>query len=138
MPRSWIPWASGTRWWYTAGTRWTRYLLRLAPTTVCELRDGFYRTSRITPEQFGLARGAKEELQGGTPEENARTTRGILSGEIRDARRTSVLMNAGCGLYAGNAAASIEEGIKIAADMIDSGKALAVLDAYIEASNRAV
>ena len=47
-------------------------------------------------------------------------------------------MNAGCGLYAGNAAASIEEGIKIAADMIDSGKALAVLDAYIEASNRAV
>ena len=109
-----------------------------APTTVCELRDGFYRTSTITPEQFGLARGAKEELQGGTPEENARTTRGILSGEIRDARRTSVLMNAGCGLYAGNAAASIGEGIKMAADMIDSGKALAVLDAYIAASNRAV
>jgi anthranilate phosphoribosyltransferase len=109
-----------------------------APTKICEIKDGWYRSYIITPEQFGFERCSKEELEGGTPEENARTTRGILSGEIRDARRTSVLMNAGCGLYAGNAAASIEEGIKIAADMIDSGKALAVLDAYIAASNRAV
>ena len=108
-----------------------------APTTVCELRDGFYRTTTIAPEDFGLVRGTKEDLVGGTPAENAQTTRDILSGKITDARRTSVLLNAGCGLYAGGAAASIEEGVKMAAGLIDSGKALAVLDAFIEASNRA-
>ena len=107
-----------------------------APTTVCELRDGFYRTTTIAPEDFGLARGAKEDLVGGTPAENAQTTRDILSGKITDARRTSVLLNAGCGLYAGGAAPSIDEGVKMAADLIDSGKALAVLDAFIDASNR--
>ena len=107
-----------------------------APTTVCELRDGFYRTTTIAPEDFGLARGAKEDLVGGTPAENAQTTRDILSGKITDARRTSVLLNAGCGLYAGGAAPSIDEGVKMAAGLIDSGKALAVLDAFIDASNR--
>lgn len=107
-----------------------------APTTVCELRDGFYRTTTIAPEDFGLARGAKEDLVGGTPAENAQTTRDILSGKITDARRTSVLLNAGCGLYAGGGAASIDEGVKMAAGLIDSGKALAVLDAFIDASNR--
>ena len=67
------------------------------------------------------------------PAENAQTTRDILSGKITDARRTSVLLNAGCGLYAGGAAASIGEGVKMAAGLIDSGKALAVLDAFIDA-----
>lgn len=107
-----------------------------APTTVCELRDGFYRTSVIKPEDFGLVRGTKEELQGGTPAENAQTTRGILAGKITDARRTSVLLNAACGLYAGYAVPSIEEGVKLAAELIDSGKALQVLDAFISVSNR--
>lgn len=108
-----------------------------APTTVCELRDGFYRTRTITPEQFGLTRGTKEELTGGTPEQNAQTTRDILAGKITDARRTSVLINAGCGLYAANAVSSIEEGVKKAAEMIDSGRALAVLDSFIAVSNQA-
>ena len=108
-----------------------------APTTVCELRDGFYRTRTITPEQFGLTRGTKEELTGGTPEQNAQTTRDILAGKITDARRTSVLLNAGCGLYAANAVSSIEEGVKKAAEMIDSGRALAVLDSFIAVSNQA-
>ena len=108
-----------------------------APTTVCELLDGFYRTRTITPEQFGLTRGTKEELTGGTPEQNAQTTRDILAGKITDARRTSVLLNAGCGLYAANAVSSIEEGVKKAAEMIDSGRALAVLDSFIAVSNQA-
>ena len=108
-----------------------------APTTVCELRDGFYRTRTITPEQFGLTRGTKEELTGGTPEQNAQTSRDILAGKITDARRTSVLLNAGCGLYAANAVSSIEEGVKKAAEMIDSGRALAVLDSFIAVSNQA-
>jgi anthranilate phosphoribosyltransferase len=107
-----------------------------APTTVCELKEGFYRTMTIRPEDFGFARCSKDELQGGTPEENARTTRGILSGEIKDARRTSVLLNAGCALFAAYAAPSIEEGVKLAAEMIDSGKALRTLDAVIKVSNQ--
>jgi anthranilate phosphoribosyltransferase len=56
---------------------------------------------------------------------------------ITDARRTSVLLNAGCGLYAANAVSSIEEGVKKAAEMIDSGRALAVLDSFIAVSNQA-
>lgn len=107
-----------------------------APTTVCELKEGFYRTMTICPEDFGFSRRSKEELQGGTPEENAQTTRGILSGTIKDARRTSVLLNAGCALYAACAASSIEEGVKLAAEMIDSGKALQTLDAVIKVSNQ--
>lgn len=107
-----------------------------APTTVCEFRDGFYRTTAITPEDFGLVRGTREDLRGGTPRENAQTTRDILSGKITDARRTSVLLNAGCGLYAGCAVPSIGEGVKKAAELIDSGKALEILDAFIAASNQ--
>lgn len=107
-----------------------------APTTVCELKEGFYRTTTICPEDFGLARCNKEDLQGGTPEENALTTRGILSGEIKDARRNSVLLNAGCALYAANATPSIAEGVKLAAEMIDSGKALQTLENVIRVSNQ--
>ena len=107
-----------------------------APTTVCELKEGFYRTIRICPEDFGFQRCSKDDLLGGMPAENAQTTRRILSGEIRDARRTSVLLNAGCALYAACAASSIEEGIRMAAEMIDSGKALATLEKVIEVSNQ--
>ncbi len=106
-----------------------------APTTVCELRDGFYRTFEIKPEDFGLTRAAKEEIVGGSPEENAQITRGILSGTITGAKRDIVLMNAGCALYAGKAAESIEEGVKLAAQLIDSGAALKTLEKVAEVSN---
>lgn len=106
-----------------------------APTTVCELRDGFYRTFEIKPEDFGLARGTKEEIVGGSPQENAEITRGILNGTITGAKRDIVLMNAGCALYAGKAAASIEEGVKLAASLIDSGAALETLEKVAKVSN---
>ena len=106
-----------------------------APTTVCELRDGFYRTFEIKPEDFGLARGIKEEIVGGSPQENAEITRGILNGTITGAKRDIVLMNAGCALYAGKAAASIEEGVKLAAHLIDSGAALETLEKVAKVSN---
>ncbi len=106
-----------------------------APTTVCELRDGFYRTFEIKPEDFGLARGTKEEIVGGSPKENAEITRGILNGTITGAKRDIVLMNAGCALYAGKAAASIEEGVKLAASLIDSGAALETLEKVAKVSN---
>ena len=104
-------------------------------TTVCELRDGFYRTIVIGPEDFGMVRGEKSEIVGGTPDENAALTRGILKGEITGTKRNAVLLNAGCAIYAANKAESIADGIRIAAEMIDSGKALAVLDRFIKVSN---
>lgn len=107
-------------------------------TVVCELRDGFYRTITIKPEDFGMVRGKKSEIVGGTPDENAAITRGILKGEITGTKRNAVLLNAGCAIYAANKAGSIAEGIEIAADMIDSGAAIKVLDSFVRMSNEEV
>ena len=106
-----------------------------APTTVCELREGFYRTSVIKPEDFGLTRGRKEDIIGGNPKENARITREVLSGKERGTKRTIVLMNAGAALYLAGKADSIASGVKLAADQIDSGKALETLENVIRESN---
>ncbi len=106
-----------------------------AKTTVCELKDGYYRTTEIAPEDFGLERGKKEELVGGTPAENAEITRQILAGTLQGSKRTAVLLNAGAALYVGGKAENIGEGVKLAAELIDSGKAAAVLEQYIQASN---
>ncbi len=106
-----------------------------AATTVCELRDGFYRSFEIRPEDFGLTRGTKEEIVGGTAADNAEITRGILNGTIGGTKRTIVLMNAGAALYVGKAAPSLKEGISLAAELVDSGKALDTLNRVIEVSN---
>lgn len=105
-----------------------------APTTVCEFKDGWYKTYTITPEEFGLARGQKSDIVGGLPEENAQITRDILSGKERGPKRSIVLMNAGACLYIGGKADSLADGIKLAAELIDSGKAAAKLDAFARAS----
>ncbi len=107
-----------------------------APTTICELRNGFYRVFEIKPEDFGLARGKKEELVGGNPEENAQITKDILKGKIQGSRRNAVLLNSGCALYAADAVSSIEEGVKLAGELIDSGKAYETLEAVIAESNK--
>ncbi|MBO6149815.1 MAG: anthranilate phosphoribosyltransferase, partial [Clostridium sp.] len=106
-----------------------------APTKICEIRDGWYKTYTVTPEQFGLTRCAKEALSGGTPEENAEITRRILQGE-KGSRRDAVLMNAGASLYIGGKADSMQDGIRLAAELIDSGKAYEKLIQFIEVSNR--
>lgn len=106
-----------------------------APTYVCEIRDGWYRSFTIAPEDFGLTRCAKEDLRGGTPEENARITRAILAGE-KGAKRGAVLMNAGASLYIGGKADSMKDGVALAAEIIDSGRAAAVLERFIEVSRR--
>lgn len=105
-----------------------------APTKVCELNGGWYRTYTIAPEDFGFTRCTKDDLKGGTPEENARTTRGILAGTLKGAKRDTVLMNAGAAIYIGGKAESLADGIKKAAELIDSGAALAKLEAFISAS----
>ena len=109
-----------------------------AATTVCELRDGFYRSFEIKPEDFGFARGTKEEIVGGTAADNAEITRGILNGTIGGTKRNIVLMNAGAALYVGKAAPSLAEGIRLAAELVDSGKALDVLNKVIEVSTEKV
>ena len=106
-----------------------------APTSVCEIRDGFYRTSVIKPEDFGLARGTKDEIVGGTPQENAQITREILSGKQQGTKRNIVLMNAGAALYIAGKADSMADGIALAADLIDSGRAEKTLNEVIRVSN---
>ena len=104
-------------------------------TKICEINDGWYKTYTIAPEDFGFKRCDKDELKGGTPEENAKITLGILNGE-KGAKRDAVLLNAGASLYIGGKAESFKDGVKLAADIIDSGKALEVLNKFIEVSNR--
>ncbi len=107
-----------------------------APTKVCEFKDGWFKSYMIQPEDFGFERCTKEDLRGGTPEENAKITTDILKGEIQGPKRNAVLMNAGASLYIGGKANSIKEGIEKAAELIDSGKALETLKKVIEVSNR--
>lgn len=106
-----------------------------APTTVCEFRDGWFKSYQITPEQFGLARCTKEDLKGGTPHENAQITLDILQGKERGPKRDAVLLNAGAALYLGQKANSWQEGIELAAKLIDSKKALETLEKLILVSN---
>ena len=106
-----------------------------APTTICELDNGSTKKYEIKPEDFGLTRGTKEDIVGGTPEENAEITRGILNGTIQGTKRNAVLMNAGAAIYIGGKADSIADGVKKAAELIDSGAATAKLDEYVKASN---
>lgn len=106
-----------------------------SPTTICEFKDGWYKTYVITPEDFGLERCQKSDLVGGTPEENAQITLNILKGE-KGHKRNAVLMNAGAALYIGGKAESMADGIKLAGEIIDSGKALETLNKFIEVSNR--
>ena len=106
-----------------------------APTTICEIRDGWFKSYTVKPEDFGFTRCTKAELRGGTPEENAKITLSILGG-APGPMRDAVLLNAGASLYIGGKADSMAEGVKLAAELIDSGKALQTLEKLIEASNR--
>ena len=104
-------------------------------TAVCEFENGRYTTYEITPEEFGFGRCSKEDLVGGTPEENAQITRDILSGKDTGPKRSTVLMNAGAALYIADKAPSIKEGVKMAAQLIDSGAALDAMEKFVKESN---
>lgn len=107
-----------------------------APTTVCEVRDGGeFKFYEITPEQFGMERCKKEELVGGTAKENAEITKAILSGKEKGAKRNAVLLNAGAAIYLAKEGISLEEGIKEAAEIIDSGKAYAQIQKFVDITN---
>ena len=106
-------------------------------TVIAEIKDNEVKTFTITPEQFGFKRAALEDLRGGDGAENAKITRAILEGKETGAKRDIVLLNAGATLYVGGVAASIEEGIRLAAKAIDEGKAAAVLENLVKLSNEA-
>ena len=106
-----------------------------APTTVCEFKDGWMKNYVIKPEDFGMERCTKADLVGGLPEENAKITRDILAG-AQGPKRNAVLLNAGASLYIGGKAESFADGVKLAAELIDSGKALQTLEKLIELSNK--
>lgn len=107
-----------------------------APTTVCEFKDGWFKSYTIKPEDFGFNSCSKQELVGGTPQENAAITLAILQGKEKGAKRNTVLLNAGAALYIGGKADSFNNGVQLAAKLIDSGRALATLEKFIEVSNR--
>lgn len=107
-----------------------------APTSVCEIKDGWIKNYTIKPEGFGMERCRREDLRGGTPQENARITLSLLDGE-RGAKRNAVLLNAGAALYIGGKAESMKEGIALAGELIDSGKARKTLDDVVRISNAA-
>ena len=107
-----------------------------APTSVCEIRDGKFTSYEITPEQFGYERCEKGALTGGTPAENAEITKAILKGEQKGSKRQAVCLNAGAALYIAGKAASIEEGVKLAESLIDSGAALKKLEEFVEETNK--
>lgn len=106
-----------------------------APTKICEINNGWFKSYTIAPEDFGIERCTKDDLKGGTPAENAEMTLAVLKGE-KGPKRNAVLLNAGASLYIGGKAESFAEGIKLAGEIIDSGKALETLKKFIEVSNR--
>lgn len=105
-----------------------------APTSVCEFNNGWYKSYTIQPEDFGLERGKKEDIAGGDPAYNAQVTSKILSGQLTGPKRDIVLLNAGCALYVAGKADSIRAGVSLAAEMVDSGKAIAKLAEFVTAT----
>ena len=106
-----------------------------APTKICEIREGWFKSYEIAPEDFGFERCTKADLKGGTPQENAEITLDILNG-AKGYKRNAVLMNAGASLYIGGKAQNMADGIALAEKLIDSGKALETLNRLIAISNR--
>ena len=107
-----------------------------APTHICEFKDGWFKSYDITPQQFGLKGGTKKDIEGAAPAENAKITTNILKGIEKGPKRDTVLLNAGAAIYIGGKADSFEDGVKLAAKLIDDGSAYKTLEKLIEVSNK--
>ena len=107
-----------------------------SPTAVCEITGDNFSVYEIKPEDFGMVPCAKSDLVGGTPQENAEITLNILTGKEKGGKLNAVLLNSGAGLYVGGKAQSLSEGVALAKELIDSGKAYAKLQEFIEESNK--
>ena len=105
-------------------------------TSICEIRDGKLISYKISPEEFGIPMAEKDSIKGGTSDENAVITREILTGKEQGPKRDIVLLNAGSALYTIGAAKDMKEGIEMARQSIDSGRAIEKLNQFIEFTNR--
>jgi anthranilate phosphoribosyltransferase len=105
-----------------------------APTHICEFKDGWYRSTVIKPEDFGLKRGTKADIKGGDPAENAAILRNILAGKDKGAKRDAAVLNAAAALVIAQKADTLADGVKQAEALIDSGKASAQLDVIVKTS----
>ncbi|BCD62363.1 anthranilate phosphoribosyltransferase [Nitratiruptor sp. YY08-26] len=103
-------------------------------TYVAEIIDDEITYYEIVPEDFGIKRASFEAIKGGDAKENAKITRDILEGKLHGAKRDMVLLNAGAALYADGKVGAIEEGIALAKDAIESGKAGEKLKKIIQVS----
>lgn len=107
-------------------------------TYVCEIRNGVLTSYEITPEQFGFSRCTLADLAGGSPEENAKIASDILTGKERGSKRDVVVLNSAMALYLGIDDITVAESIKLAKDIIDSGKAAAKLEEFRRLTNEAI
>lgn len=121
--------------WVVWGSSGLDELTTTGPSTVAELKDGTVRTFTVTPEEAGLPLATMEDLKGGDPKLNAAKLRAMLEGE-KGPYRDIVLLNAAAALIVADRTETLLEGVALAADAIDSGAALRVLDTLVEVSNR--
>jgi len=105
-------------------------------TKVSELKDGKINTYYIKPDDFGIKMSSKEELKGGTPKENAEIIKKIFDGRIVGAKKDILVLNSGAALYVGKKASSIKDGVQMAREIIESGKALIKLEELVDMTNR--
>ena len=103
--------------------------------SVCEIKDGEITKYKIDPRELGLSLYSKDDIVGGTADENAVITRDVLEGKEQGAKRDIVLLNAGAALYTIGKAATMKEGVELARQAVDSGKALEKLDEFIQYTN---
>lgn len=111
-------------------------LTTTGPNTVSQLKDGAVTTYEFDPEEYGFRGAHISELLGDDAPTNAAILRGILTGDVSDAKRDVVLLNAAAAFVAGGLTDSLSKGIELAAGVIDSGAALAKLDALIGYSQK--
>lgn len=105
------------------------------PTHMCEIRYGTFRSYDLAPEELGMTRCSLDDLIGGSPQENAQITRAILEGTLHGPKRDAVVLNAALSLYLGIDDCTVEDCVKKANELIDSGKALEKLQAFVAATN---
>lgn len=103
---------------------------------VCEIKNGEIKEYTINPETLGFNKASLEDIIGGTPEENAQITRDILSGKLTGAKRDTVVLNSALCFYIADKAETVEDGIKLANELIDSGKAYEQLEKYVSLTNK--
>jgi anthranilate phosphoribosyltransferase len=105
------------------------------PTRTWEVRGGSVRDGRIDPQELGVAAARREEIVGGDPAKNAAMARRVLDG-ASDGTRAAVLLNAGAACYVAGLAKDVKQGLTLAAEAIDRGRAAEVLDRFVSASQR--